>query len=137
MVSNPPEGMQGITPYLLYEDLETALGWLTRAFGLVEHSRSNGPDGRAVHAEMTLDDGVVMMGQPRSDYESPIRHGHVCQLVYVYVGDVDAHHRRAEEHGAKILTPPEDKPYGDRVYSAEDPEGHRWFFAQHVRDLPL
>ena len=29
----------------------------------------------------------------------------------------------------------EDTPYGDRRYDAEDPEGHRWSFAQHVRTV--
>src|SRR6266508_237998 len=37
--------------------------------------------------------------------------------------------------GATILSPPEDQPYGDRSYNAEDPEGHRWSFLQHVRDV--
>lgn len=135
MVSNPPQGMQRITPYLLYEDLGRAIDWIHGAFGFTERSRMNGPDGRALHAEMTLEDGVVMMGQPPSPYESPKRHGHVCQLVYVYVENVDAHWQHAEKQGAKILSKPEDKPYGDRVYSAEDAEGHHWFFAQHIRDV--
>jgi PhnB protein len=134
MVSNPPQGMQRITPYLLYEDLGAAIEWVTAAFGLSERSRMSGPDGKPQHVEMTLEDGVIMMGQPQRGYESPRRHGHVCQLVYAYVEDVDAHWRQAEGRGARILTPPEDKPFGDRVYSAEDPEGHHWFFAQHLRD---
>ncbi len=127
--------MQRITPYLLYEDLGAAVAWIADAFGLRERSRVDGPDGRPSHVEMTLEDGVIMMGQPQREYESPKRHGRVCQLVYVYVEDVDAHWRRAKECGATILTNPEDRPYGDRVYSAEDPEGHHWFFAQHVRDV--
>jgi uncharacterized glyoxalase superfamily protein PhnB len=32
---------------------------------------------------------------------------------------------------------PEDRPYGDRVYHAVDPEGHDWFFAQRLRDVPV
>ena len=31
---------------------------------------------------------------------------------------------------------PEDKHYGDRMYAADDLEGHRWYFATHVRDVP-
>ena len=27
--------------------------------------------------------------------------------------------------------------YGDRRYGAEDPEGHHWYFGQHVRDVAL
>lgn len=136
MVKTPPDGMQRITPYLLYEDLGASLEWISLAFGFSERSRVNGPDGRARHAEMTLDDGVIMMGQPHGAYESPHRHGHVCQTVYVYVDNVDAHCRQTESHGARIVSRPEDRPFGDRVYSAEDPEGHHWYFAQHVRDVP-
>ena len=137
MPSNPPENMPRITPYLLYEDLETAVDWLATTFGLSERFRMTGPGGRATHAEMALADGVVMMGHPGPDYQSPKRAGHVCQLVHVYVDDVDEHYESARAAGATILSEPEDKPYGDRVYSAEDPEGHHWFFAQHVRDVDL
>jgi uncharacterized glyoxalase superfamily protein PhnB len=124
-----------IAPYLLYEDVDAALEWLARSFGFSQRLRIPGPDGRTTHAEMSLADGVVMMGHPGPDYENPARHGHVCQLVYVYVDDVDAHFERAKAVGATILSEPEDKPYGDRIYSAEDLEGQRWFFAQHVRDV--
>jgi len=48
---------------------------------------------------------------------------------------VDAHFTRARSAGAEILAEPEDMFWGDRTYVAEDPEGHRWTFAQHVRDL--
>lgn len=137
MVSNPPLGMQRITPYLLYEDLGAAVEWITATFSLSERSRMNGPDGKPRHVEMTLEDGVIMMGQPHGQYECPRKHGHVCQLVYAYVENVDAHWQRAKEGGAKILTAPEDKPYGDRVYSVADPEGHHWFFAQHLRDVSM
>ena len=88
MPSNPPENMPRITPYLLYEDLETAVDWLATTFGLSERFRMTGPEGRATHAEMALADGVVMMGHPGPDYRSPKRVGHVCQLVHVYVDDV-------------------------------------------------
>lgn len=48
---------------------------------------------------------------------------------------VDAHFRHARDAGAKILHEPQDRFYGDRRYGAEDPEGHQWYFAQHVRDV--
>jgi len=135
MVKNPPGNTPRITPYLLYEDLGTAIDWLIAAFGFRERFRMPGPDGKVGHAEFALADGVVMAGHPGPDYQSPHRHGYVCQLAYVYVDDVDRHHAAAKAAGAKILSELEDKPYGDRVYSAEDPEGHHWFFSPHVRDV--
>ncbi len=94
-----------------------------------------GPDGKITHAEMALADGVVMMGHPGLDYKNPKRLGQVTQSLYVYVEDVDKHFEHAKEAGAKILEEPKDQFYGDRRYGAADPEGHHWYFAQHVRDV--
>lgn len=135
MVQNPPEGFPRIAPYLYYEDVEAAADWLINAFGFTERFRMQGSDGKANHAELALGDGVVMMGNPGPDHRSPKRLGGATQLVYVYVEDVDRHHETARAAGAAILREPADQFYGDRTYGAEDPEGHQWSFAQHVRDV--
>ena len=135
MPSNPPENMPRITPYLYYEDVAGALAWLARAFGLRERVRMEGPDGGIAHAEMEFADGVVMMGRPAPDYRNPRRLGGVTQSLYLYTDELDKHFRRAVEAGAKIVSEPADQFYGDRHYAAEDPEGHVWYFAQHVRDV--
>ena len=124
-----------ITPYLLYEDVAGALEWLSAAFDFRERLRFAGKDGSVSHAEVTLGDGVVMLGDPGPDYQNPKRAGQYSQLVHVYVDDVDAHCDRARQAGATILSEPKDEPYGDRRYDAEDPEGHRWSFAQRVRGM--
>lgn len=128
--------MQTITPYLLYEDVAAALGWLTEAFGFSERLRFTDSEGQVSHAEMTFGDAEVMLGHPGPKYESPRRTGQVSAFVHVYVDDVDAHYERANAAGAEILTVVQDKPHGDRTYDAADLEGHRWTFAQHVRDVP-
>ena len=114
MVQNPPDNMPRITPYLLYEDVESALTWLSQAFGLRERLRFPGPEGKLVHAEMELEDGVILMGWPGPDYRSPKRLGQVTHHVYIYVNDVDAHFEQAKRAGATILEPPQDQFYGDR-----------------------
>jgi PhnB protein len=134
-VSNPPDGFPRVTPYLLYEDLDAAVDWLLAAFGFEERIRMKGSDGRAVHAEVGLGDGVVMMGSPGPDYRNPKHLGGTTQLVNVYVDDVDAHCEKARAGGAVVLKEPEDQFYGDRTYRAEDPEGHHWSFSEHVRDV--
>jgi PhnB protein len=52
---------------------------------------------------------------------------------YLYVDDVDARCRRAWSAGATIESEPEDKGWGDRMYTARDPEGNQWYFATQVR----
>ena len=137
MAKNPPANMPRITPYLYYEDVGSALTWLARVFGFRERMRMQGPDGKVMHGEVELADGVVMMGHPGAGYRNPKRLGQATQNVYVYVDDVDAHYEQAKRAGAKVLTEPEDQFYGDRRYGVEDPEGHHWFFATHVRDVAL
>lgn len=129
------ETPHAVTPYLLYEDVAGALEWLARAFGFHEQLRYADPDGTVTHAEMRVDGGSFMLGDPGSDYRNPNRLGGVTQLVHVYVDDVDAHFARAREAGATILAEPRDQEYGDRRYEAADPEGHHWSFAQRVRDV--
>jgi PhnB protein len=136
MPANPPENMPRITPYLYYEDVATALSWLARAFGFSERMRLAGPDGSIMHAEMECADGVIMLGCPSPDYRNPSKLGQTTQGLYVFVDDVDKHFHHAKESGAKIVNEPEDQFYGDRRYHARDHEGHDWFFAQHVREVP-
>jgi PhnB protein len=135
MPANPPENMPRITPYLLYQDVATALDFLSRAFGFRERMRMPMPDGSIGHAEMELEDGVIMLGCPGPSYRNPKSLGSVTHNVYVYVDDVDKHFERAQRAGARILAKPEDQFYGDRRYGAADPEGHEWYFATHLRDV--
>jgi PhnB protein len=99
--------------------------------------RSHSPEGRVWHAELRLGDGRVYLGEPGPDYRNPKDLGGVTVGIHVYVGDVDAHFARAKEAGAEVTGEPEDRPYGDRVYHAIDTDGHDWFFAQHLRDVPV
>jgi uncharacterized glyoxalase superfamily protein PhnB len=126
--------MPRITPYLYCEDFAQALDFLERAFGLRERMRTTGPGGDILHAEVELEDGVVMLGRPGPAYRSPRRLGQATQSLYVYVDGVDAHFHRAREAGARLLEEPEQQFCGDLRYGAEDPEGHPWHFAQRVRD---
>ena len=127
--------MQTITPYLLYEDAAAAIEWLGRAFGFEERLRLTDDEGKVTHAELALGEGTLYLGHPGPDYRSPKRVGASSHLVHVYVDDVDAHYARAVEAGATIKLEPEDMPYGERRYDAEDLEGQSWSFAQRTREV--
>jgi PhnB protein len=135
MPQNPPEGYTRVTPYLYYKDTEAALEFITHAFGFTEKVKMTGDDGKIAHCEVELDGGVVMFGTPGPDYTNPKDLGAHTQGTYVYVDDVDAHFERAKEAGATITSETTDQFYGDRSYACEDPEGHQWWFATHVREV--
>jgi PhnB protein len=126
--------MQTITPYLLYEDVDAALLFLSKAFGFKEELRYTGEAGYVNHAEMRLGDGKLFLGDPGDQYQNPKKVGETVS-IYVLVDDVDAHYDRAKAAGAAIDEKPADQEYGERRYSAVDPEGHRWFFAQPIREV--
>jgi len=127
---------------LSYENCPAALEWLAQAFGFRERARMPERDGRIGHAEMETDHGVVMLASGPPGYQSPATRSKEYERIrewlavpwvvdgaLVYVDRLDVHYERARTAGAKILTPPEDAPYG-RLYRAEDLEGHRWMFMQ-------
>lgn len=134
---------RGAIPMLAYADGVAALDWLTRAFGFIEKERMLDDAGALMHGEMAVPGGgTLMLATPSPHYEGPRRHREHCVRsrqwqqvpwvvdgVLVYVDDVQAHHERARQAGALILSPLEDGIDGRR-YRAEDPEGHRWMFLQ-------
>lgn len=134
MPENPPRGYTRVAPYLLYEDTAAALDWLSKAFGFRERFRNTVEDGRIDHAEMQVDDGLIMLATPGTEYRSPRRLGGASVVIHVYVDDIHAHFARAKEAGASIRSEPKEKPYGTIQYSAVDPEGHVWLFSEQVRE---
>lgn len=124
-------------PYLFYDDVEGAIAFLVRAFGLTQGFTSHDEDGKIGHAQLSLGDAVVMLGRtgthegyrPR---KSVVALGGLSGGVYLFIDDADAHASRAREAGAKILMEPADMPFGHRLYCAEDPEGQFWMFAKRL-----
>ena len=125
-----------IIPYLYYEDVDSTLAWLAKAFGFKRYGiRIKGADGKTDHAAMRIADGVFMMGRPPAalKYKNPRRVGQTTQSLCVDVGDVDRHFARARTAGARILEEPNDTEFGQRRYRAKDPEGHEWCFTQDIK----
>ena len=112
-----------VMPVLVYADVRAAVEWLCAAFGCVERLRIG-----EHRAQLALGGGHLVAADGPS--AGPAR-----SLVLVRVPDVDAHYRRAEKAGARIVTPPADHVYGERQYTAEDLAGHRWTFSQTIADV--
>lgn len=86
-----------------------------------------------MHAELAYGNGMVMLGSSgRGGAFDKAMEGAGPSGVYVVVDDVDAHHRRAVEHGAEIVMEPTDQDYGSRDYMARDAEGNVWSFGTYA-----
>jgi len=136
---NPiPEGYPRVTPYLVVNDAKAAIDFYTRVLGGEVRERMEMPNGKIGHAEIGFGDSIVMLADefPDMGAVSPATVGGTPVMIMVYVEDVDDVFARAIEAGAKQLQSVEDKFYGDRSGSFEDPFGHHWTVASHVEDVP-
>jgi uncharacterized glyoxalase superfamily protein PhnB len=121
-----------VLPHLVYEDVDAAIEYLTRAFGFAEHYRYGNP---AQGALMRLGPAVIMLRSARADCASPGALGKWTQSLTVFVGDVDAHFDHAQKAGAVVVEDLHETEYGERQYGVVDPWGHHWLFSQHAHDV--
>lgn len=125
-----------IIPALQYQDAHAAIDFLCKAFGFEKKAVYEGEDGGVAHAELTLGNGMVMLGSVKdTDFGKllvrPRDAGGVTMSVYVVVADPDAHCARAKAAGAVITREPVTQDYGGRDYTAKDPEGNVWSFGTY------
>jgi PhnB protein len=133
-----PQGFHNVTPYLVVDGAAKALDFYARVFGATERMRVPGPGGKVGHAEIRIGDSMIMLADehPEMGARGPRAFGGSPVSLMLYVEDVDAIVKRAVAAGAKILRPVEDKFYGDRSGSIEDPFGHHWHVSTHKEDVP-
>jgi len=133
-----PDGYRSITPYLSIEGAAAAIDFYRRAFGATELFRMPTPSGGIGHAEIKIGDSTLMLADPCEEaggFRSPRSLGGSPVGLHFYVEDVDRVFAQAVAAGAKIIQPLEDRFYGDRNGTLEDPFGHLWFLSTHKEDL--
>ncbi|MGA7525131.1 MAG: VOC family protein [Acidobacteriaceae bacterium] len=134
-----PDGYHSVTPYLIIPGgrAKEALDLYVRAFGAREVMRMPRPDGGIGHAEIQLGDSKIMLADedPKMEAYGPNHYGGSPITLHVYLEDVDAATKQATGAGCKVVRPLADQFYGDRTAGLQDPFGHRWFFATHIRDV--
>lgn len=138
MVKPIPEGFHTATICLTVKDSVAAIDFYKKAFDAQELFRMPGPDGKTtMHAEVKIGDSIIMLNDefPKMNCLSPQSRGGASSGVYLYVQDVDATLKKAQEIGGKVIMPAADMFWGDRMGNVEDPFGHIWTIATHVKDL--
>jgi PhnB protein len=132
-----PDGMHAVTPHLTCAGAADAIEFYKKAFNAVEIKRMPGPQGKLMHALIRIGDSAVMLADEFPDWGSfgPKSLNGSPVTIHIYVEDVDALVERAVAAGAKITMPLEDTFWGDCYGKLEDPFGHHWSVATHLRDM--
>jgi uncharacterized glyoxalase superfamily protein PhnB len=122
-----PDGYNAVSPYLITENAQAVIDFLVEALGATELRRFDMPDGSIMHAEVRVDDTVVMLGQAGPDWPAVPSHMHV------YVPDVDAAYRAALAAGAESAQEPSQREGDqDRRGGVRDPGGNTWWLGTQV-----
>ena len=133
-----PEGFQNITPVLVVNDGLKAIEYYKKVFGAVDNGIMMMPDGKSIaHSELQIGNSKIMLSDefPEMKCLSPKSIGGSPVYLYLYVEDVDKIFNLAVSEGGKSLFPVQDQFYGDRHGSIQDPFGHIWSIATHIKDL--
>lgn len=117
---------------LRYKDAPAAIEWLCDVFGFKKHLVVPGDDGTIIHSQLTLGNGMIMVGSIRdTEFGQYMKEpeeigGAETQSVYMIVSDADAVYERAKARGAEILIEIQDEDHGGRSFTCRDPGGHIW-----------
>jgi len=126
MSSHKPQGYTSVSPYLIVDGVARTIEFLVRALDAVELRRFPGSDGRILHAEVRIDDTVLMLSDGGGGWPPVPSH------VHVYVPDVDATYRRALAAGAASVQEPVKKDDADKRGGVKDAGGTTWWIATMV-----
>jgi PhnB protein len=123
-----------ITAMLTVTDVKAAADFYQKAFGFAKRGIMNGPDGKAIHAELTLRGTTVMLGpeMPQMGSRSAKSVGASPTSLYLLTENVDKVVAKALKLGAAPKGPVMEMFWGDRCGTVVDPDGYVWMIATHV-----
>jgi len=133
-----PKGYHTITASLVCKNALEAIEYYSKAFGAEKRDVCMSPDNKQVmHAEMKIGDSIFMLNDefPEMGCKSPASLGGTGVSLWLYVDNADTWFDRAVKAGSKVIMPVGDMFWGDRFGQVEDPYGHRWSIATHIKDL--
>jgi PhnB protein len=122
-----------MTPMLIVADIKAAVGFYQKAFGFAKRGIMNGPDGKPIHAELTLRKATLMLGpeSPQRGARSAKTLGASPVTLYLTTENVDKLVAKAVKLGATLDGPVMDMFWGDRVGTVIDPDGYKWMVGTH------
>ncbi len=125
-ISYKPTGYNTASPYLVVKGAKQTIAFITKVFGASVIRQIEGAGDAILHAEVKLDDSVLMLTDGGPGVPPAESH------VHVYVQDVDATYRRAIEAGAASVQEPVKRADENRRGAVKDEGGTTWWIATRV-----
>ena len=121
-----PAGYSTVSPYLIVSGADATIAFLHQVFGGTKLRRITNESGGVMHAEVRIDDTVVMLADPAPGWPAIPTH------VHVYVPDVEATYRKAIKAGATSVQEPVKKQDENKRGGVKDSGGTTWWIATKV-----
>jgi uncharacterized glyoxalase superfamily protein PhnB len=126
MVPFKPHSYNSASPYLIVDGAQATIEFLKQTFDAVELRKFPGEDHKLMHAEVRIDDTVIMLADGGDGWPP------MPANVHVYVRDVDESYRRALQAGATSVQEPVKKDDEDKRGGVKDSGGTTWWIATKV-----
>jgi PhnB protein len=122
-----------VSAILTVSDIKASVAFYQKAFGFTKRGIMNGPDGKPIHAELTLRGTTLMLGpeNPALSKRSATTVGSSPASLFLYVEKVDKVVAKAVGLGATARGQVVDMFWGDRCGTVVDPEGYTWMVGTH------
>jgi PhnB protein len=127
-----------INPHIVVQGADRAAAFYREAFGAEELSRVPTPDGRLMSVQLRIGDTMLHLADefPEMNVLAPPSLGGTPVVLGLEVADAQTVFAAAVAAGAEVRQPLGEVFWGDLHGQVEDPFGHRWNVAQHLRDVP-
>ena len=116
-----PTGYNSVSPYFIVKGAQRLIDLLKNIFDATELRRYNMPDGTIMHAELQIDDSVIMLGDASEKFPP------VPIVMHVYVADVDKTFDTAIAAGCEVIEKQKQQENDpDRRGTFKDFAGNMW-----------
>jgi PhnB protein len=125
-----------VTAILSVTDIKAAVSFYQKALGFAKRSVMSGPDGKPIHAELTLRGTTLMLGPENAQggARSAKTLGASPVTLYLTTEDADKLVAKAVKLGATQKGPVMDMFWGDRCGTIVDLDGNTWMIATHIAE---
>lgn len=124
-----PSGYNSVSPYFIIDGAQKFIDLLQKIFGATQLRRYDRPDGSIMHAEIRIDDSIIMVGDSSQEFPA------VSLIMHVYVSNVDETFDKAVKAGCEIVERPKERDGDpDRRATFKDFAGNTWSVGTQVKD---
>jgi|SRR5690606_11377758 len=124
-----PAGYSSVSPYFVIDGAEKFIHLMREIFNATELRKYKRPDGKIAHAELQIDDSVIMF------CDSTERFPPLPIMIHVYLPNVDETFSKAVNAGCEVIEEPKvNEGDPDKRGSFKDFGGNMWSISTQVND---